>query len=200
MDLNYSNLNLFPTTIHCFDIREFDKIQNDLINDAYKLREIEPIGNIVSNVGGWQSDSFFVDSNKNSLQDVLLSVITNIPNIKRGTKTSSTAWININPSGAFNSKHNHPNSDFSGVLWIKCPKDSGNIIFENPMGYHMFNQINSYDEDFKDQINLHHCYWFPPIEGRVLIFPSHLEHEVEINKSNEDRISVSFNIRLSNEN
>ena len=83
-----------------------------------------------SNVGGWQSDSFFVDFNKNSLHDVLLSVITNIPNIKRGTKTSSTAWININPSGAFNSKHNHPNSDFSGVLWIKCPKDSGNIIFE----------------------------------------------------------------------
>ena len=129
MDLNYSNLNLFPTTIHCFDIKEFDKIQNELINDAYKLREIEPIGKILSNVGGWQSDSFFVDSNKNSLHDVLLSVITNIPNIKRGTKTNSTAWININPSGAFNSKHNHPNCDFSGVLWIKCPKDSGNIIF-----------------------------------------------------------------------
>ena len=63
----------------------------------------------------------------------------------------------------------------------------------------MFNQINSYNEYFKNQINLHHCYWFPPVEGRVLIFPSHLEHEVEINKSKEDRISVSFNIRLRDE-
>jgi len=31
----------------------------------------------------------------------------------------------------------------------------------------------------------------------MLIFPAHLNHHVKENKSNEDRISVSFNIRLS---
>ena len=31
------------------------------------------------------------------------------------------------------------------------------------------------------------------MEGRMMIFPSHLEHEVTQNKSNEDRISISFN-------
>ena len=125
---------LFPTQIVSGEIPNFEKIQQPLIEWIYKYKKQNSKSCKLSNVGGWQSDSFFVDFNKNSLHDVLLSVITNIPNIKRGTKTSSTAWININPSGAFNSKHNHPNSDFSGVLWIKCPKDSGNIIFENPMG------------------------------------------------------------------
>jgi len=32
----------------------------------------------------------------------------------------------------------------------------------------------------------------------MLIFPSHLQHEVKKNLSNEDRISVSFNIKLEN--
>ena len=30
----------------------------------------------------------------------------------------------------------------------------------------------------------------------MIIFPSHLEHDVRENLSNEDRISVSFNIKL----
>ena len=42
-------------------------------------------------------------------------------------------------------------------------------------------------------------YNFYPKEGRILIFPSDLEHEVKENKSNEDRISYSFNIKLIHE-
>ena len=32
--------------------------------------------------------------------------------------------------------------------------------------------------------------------GRMIVFPSYLYHYVQENKSNQDRISVSFNIRL----
>ena len=42
-------------------------------------------------------------------------------------------------------------------------------------------------------------YYFTPKEGRILIFPSDLEHEVKENKSDEDRISYSFNIKLIHE-
>ena len=41
-------------------------------------------------------------------------------------------------------------------------------------------------------------YYFRPMEGRLLIFPSSLEHEVKENKSNEDRISVPFNLTFYN--
>ena len=59
-----------------------------------------------------------------------------------------------------------------------------------------FKEIESYTQDFKDKNRYDHSYWLPPIEGRMLIFPSHLEHDVRENLSNEDRISVSFNIKL----
>ena len=32
----------------------------------------------------------------------------------------------------------------------------------------------------------------------MIVFPSHLQHQVMENKSNEDRISISFNITLTN--
>ena len=47
-------------------------------------------------------------------------------------------WANINPPGALNRPHLHPNSHFSGVYYIKAPKNSGQIVFNEPRsGAHM---------------------------------------------------------------
>ena len=116
--------------------------------------------------------------------------------INQKTQIFPTAWVNINSPGSFNLKHSHPTSDLSGVLWIKCPENCGNIWFESPMCYQTFKEIESYTQDFKDKNRYDHSYWLPPMEGRIIIFPSHLEHDVRENLSNEDRISVSFNIKL----
>ena len=65
----------------------------------------------------------------------------------------------------------------------------------NPSGFQTYKEIGSYTDDFKDRNNIYPAYFFPPIEGRVLVFPSYLSHQVQENKSDEDRISVSFNIK-----
>ena len=83
------------------------------------------------------------------------------------------------------------------MLWIKCPKNSGNILFDNPTAFQSNREIDSYTAEFREKFNFYQAYFFPPTEGRILIFPSHLLHKVEENNSNEDRISVSFNIRLT---
>ena len=106
------------------------------------------------------------------------------------------AWININPPGAFNVKHNHPASDLAGVLWIKAPKNSGKIVFDSPNNHSSYHEIESYSEEFKYSSNIYQTFYFIPTEGTILIFPSYLRHLVEENKSEEDRISVSFNIQL----
>ena len=93
-------------------------------------------------------------------------------------------------------KHNHPTSDLSGVLWIKSQKDCGNIIFESPRSFATHQEIECYNEDFKENNNYFHSFAFNPVAGRIMVFPSHLEHHVDFNNSQEDRISVSFNMRL----
>ena len=200
MDLNYRTNIIFPVPIHQFDVNEFSEIQDELIDYVYKMREKDPVGKTISNRNGWQSSPFEIVNEDDVLQSFLINCLSEFPPIKKSIKLFATAWININPPNAFNMKHNHPTNDLAGVLWIKAPKDCGDIIFYYPNSFAISKELHSYNEDFKKNIAFYETYFFPPTEGRILIFPACLEHYVNFNKSNEDRISVSFNIRLSDEN
>ena len=196
MDLSYSTINIFPIPIHCFDVNDFSEIQNQLTDYCYNLREKDPVGNIMSNRGGWQSHSFKIENHNDILHNFLIESLTNFPNIKKDVKFSITAWININGNGDFNLTHSHPTSNLSSVLWIKCPDNCGNIEFVSPYHYCAFQEVDSYIDDFRNINNNHLAYWFPPVEGRMIVFPSHLQHLVNPNESQEDRVSVSFNINF----
>ena len=198
MSVKYTLTNLFPSPVHIFDTDGFDEFKNNLIDYAYKLREEDPKGFKISNRHGWQSKGFDLTDMNDLLHGTILQGLSSFSSVKNTTEMRASAWVNINSPGAYNRLHSHPNSHLSGVMWIKSPKDCGVISFDNPNGHHTYAEINSYDQKFNDKYFIHHSYWLPPIEGRMIIFPSHLQHEVEENKSNEDRISVSFNVTLTN--
>ena len=196
MNLSYSNINLFPSVIHQFDVNGFSEIQDELIDCVYKMREKDPVGHTISNRRGWQSSCFSIDTEDDVLKKFLTNCLAEFPPIKKSVRLFVSAWVNINPPEAFNMKHNHPTSDLSGVLWIKSQKDCGNIIFESPRSFATHQEIECYNEDFKENNNYFHSFSFNPVAGRLIVFPSHLEHHVDFNESQGDRISVSFNIRL----
>ena len=197
MSVKYTLTNLFPSPVHIFDTDGFDEFKNNLIDYAYKLREEDSKGFNISNRHGWQSRGFDLTNMNDLLHGTILQGLSSFPSIKNTTEMRASAWININGPGAYNILHSHPNSHLSGVMWIKAPKNCGVISFDNPNGHQTYTEINSYNQEFNDQFFIHHSYWLPPIEGRMIIFPSHLQHEVRENNSNEDRISVSFNITLT---
>ena len=92
-------------------------------------------------------------------------------------------WFNVNGKNAWNKPHTHPHSFLSGVLWIKVPEDSGELVFHSPNTHNIF--------------GMDYTIWsVPPEEGKIILFPSYLEHSVNSNNSNEERISLSFNIAL----
>ncbi len=196
MDLNYNTVNIFPSVIHQFDVNGFDEIQDELIDCVYKMREKDPVGHTISNRLGWQSSCFSIDTEDNELKKFLTNCLAEFPPIKKSVRLFVSAWVNINPPEAFNMKHNHPTSDLSGVLWIKSQKNCGNIVFDSPRSFATHQEIECYNEDFKENNNYFHSFSFNPVAGRLIVFPSHLEHHVDFNESQEDRISVSFNIRL----
>ena len=196
MDLNYKTVNIFPVPVHQFDVNGFSEIQDDLIDYVYKMKEKDPVGHTISNRRGWQSSCFSLENEDDILQNFLTNCLSEFPPIEKYIKLFVSAWININPPNAFNLKHNHPTSDLSGVLWIKSQKDCGNIIFDSPRSFATHQEIECYNEDFKENNNYFHSFSFNPVAGRIMVFPSHLEHHVDFNNSQEDRISVSFNIRL----
>ena len=200
MDLSYSNTNLFPSIIHQFDVNGFSEIKDKLIDYVYDCKKNDSEGR-----GEWQSITFsFNDKDKKDiLQSFLTNCLSEFPPIKKSVNLSMRAWVNISKPGGYLAKHHHPDCNLAGVLWIKALQNSGNIVFHNPRTFDPFLQsakkreIDSYTDDFKNKFNIYSDYDFPPTEGRILIFPSYLEHQVRENKSNKDRISVSFNIKLS---
>jgi uncharacterized protein (TIGR02466 family) len=100
-------------------------------------------------------------------------------------------WANINPPGGYNAPHIHANSLFSGVYYIKAPKNSGELVCSDPRPGVQLNM----PARIKGQPPKH--LWrevrLQPQEGRIIMFPFYLWHNVEPNKSNDIRISVSFN-------
>ncbi len=199
MDLNYKVVNLFPSSIHSLGIDNFDDYKDQLIQETYKERDEDPIGKKVSNRGGWQSNSTHIMNCKSeTLKNVIMSSVSKLPMLGN-LSCDIEGWKNINEPGNFNIPHSHPRSHLSGVLWIKTSDNCGNIVFESPEIFNRYQELDSYSDEFRRNSNVYMTYYFTPKEGNILIFPSNLQHEVKENKSNEDRISYSFNIRLINE-
>lgn len=198
INLNYDVQKLFSVPIHYLQIDNFEDIRDSLIKYAYDLKNIEQEGRLASNRGGFQSDPFEIKDCNDILHDLLINVIAHIPSFRENIDVKCDGWININPPQAFNVTHHHPNCEIAGVLWIKIPKNSGDFIFVSPYDFLSYVEMFSYKEEFKQELNYYHNYKFSPQEGTLLLFPSHLQHRVARNESNEDRISVSFNLKLSN--
>ena len=195
---NYTVKMLFPTCIHEY---VFDKFNTEeLINFCYEQRDKNPEGKFNSNRGGWHSDFYnFTDENiitKTLAEGLGKSVFTSI---KSNLSFNISYWIMINPPNSYNTSHTHPDAHLSGVMWIKTPKNSGDLRFNSPAEFSGFTECNSYIKEVQDNTAFYHTYDFYPKVGKILTFPASLRHEVRVNESNEDRIAVSYNIRISDQ-
>ena len=72
-------------------------------------------------------------------------------------------WANINYPGNFNRPHLHPNSLFSGVYWVKTPKNSGTFMIYEPRPGAQCNMPNRKEGKLPSQLwrEVH----FEPIAG-----------------------------------
>ena len=184
--------------VHEFKNPEFGDIKNDLIKYVYNERKNDPEGQSFSNRGGWQSTLFTVSDENNIMHSYIYDSITNFTVLNQERQMYVDAWMNINPKGADNEKHTHPSCAFAGVIWLKIPENSGNLYFYSPFGHISSDEIMSYDPNFAISFNIPPTTFTVPKEGKMLIFPSYLEHSVSENNSDEDRISISFNICINN--
>ena len=189
MGSNYNYVNLFPTVVHVLEVSNFGDIKQQLIDFTYECKK-EKEGRVVSNIGGWQSDLMGFDDDV--IDRVLLDTIPSLP-IKQ-TSAKLTKWININGPGSYNKRHHHPQCHLSGVFWIKCPSKCGDLTFDSPFNFLSFDEMNNYKDEFKEKNYIYEDYTLFPQEGAIVVFPSHILHEVGANLSKDDRISVAFNL------
>ncbi|NBZ89284.1 TIGR02466 family protein [Stagnihabitans tardus] len=99
-------------------------------------------------------------------------------------------WINILPEGGMHASHIHPHSVISGTTYMAMPEGASALKLEDPRHAMMMHApLRKKDAAQK----LQPFVYVKPEVGEVLLWESWLRHEVPMNMSEEERISVSFN-------
>ena len=102
-------------------------------------------------------------------------------------------WATVLGKGAVHRAHSHPNNFLSGVYYVRTHPGADTISFHDPRnqtGIIKPPVVELTDEN-TDLVVL------SVKNGTLLIFPSYLQHSVDTNMSEEERISISFNIMFS---
>jgi uncharacterized protein (TIGR02466 family) len=101
-------------------------------------------------------------------------------------------WINFLKEGASQAMHNHANAFISGVLYLTTTNASSQTVFMRGFGERGFVFKNSNQRSETGAFNAEKWIAPAPDVGDLILFPSHLLHEVPVNKG-ELRISLAFN-------
>ena len=189
---------LFPTPVYYKDLPNCVELNNYLFNHIKNWAATTPTEQKTNSGTGWHSPTDMNTKEEyNPLTKELFKMAEDC-NKDYGIAPSlglGNMWANINPPGAYNKTHTHPNSLWSGVYYIRVPKDSGKFFIEDPRSGPQTYMPRRLE-------NLPKALWrvvaYEPKEGRMVFFPSWLPHGVDINQNKEQgeaswRISVSFN-------
>ena len=136
-------------------------------------------------------DNYPTDIFKNTLSQHVANYMqlidSNIGITRSADYKISGSWMTLNKKNSYAFVHTHNESDISGVYYYKTNKEDGNFFFTTPnkltSSSYCFNHYNQSVE-------------YPPAVGRMILFPGWLEHGVRTNLTDNDRISVSFNINF----
>ena len=183
----------FPTIIYIKDLPNANELNSYLEKHIVEWSNQDK-GVSKTNINGWHSKT---DMNHKKEYEPLIKELFQMQNEIIQEEHLNTEpklgnmWANINPPGGYNQMHLHPNSLFSGAYYIKASPNSGRLALMDPRpGVQQFMPP-------RKKVKLPRELWrethYDPVPGRIIMVPAWMWHKVEPNKSNDTRISVSFN-------
>ena len=195
--MNKPNL-FFPTPVWTLQLENYKSVNEAMFDYIKSKQKKDATGISKSNVKGWHSNDF--NLNDKEPQNFIAFILPSIEQIMtdmnwekdKQTAKINNMWAIINTGGSANLRHQHGNSTISGAYYVRAPIDSGDIVFYDPRPAPVYSHPNIVKPNLLNaQVN-----GISPKEGALVLFPSYLDHSVNENKSNEERIVISFNIRI----
>jgi len=192
---------LFPTHVVGSYNENFSQYKNNIVDYTNHLVEITPPEFGAKGPGStdsWRSKSmFFEDGSFDFFYDIFKKQVS-LTSQQFGLVDTplyfSGAWITLNRPNSYLVTHVHSDCLLSGVLWVNVPENSGNIHFINSNAWSCPEVFDDIDVGIRNDFNSVAEYSYPPVEGKMIIFPSYLPHRVSENKSKKNRISITFNL------
>ena len=181
---------LFPTPVYCNTInnpdvtKELDECYSsidfryyDKFKETHKLSP-DPFDNNV--ITYYNLENFWKELDFNVNQ-----YCTNVFNIEDYRYKITNSWFSQFDKGDYGHTHNHGSTDLSGVYYCKTNGKDGNIFFECPIeGMHSSHLFHKHIRRWE----------YEPAVGKLILFPGFLRHGIFKNTTNNNRVSLSFNI------
>jgi len=180
--------SLFPTPLL---ITKLDRNITDIEKQFVKDNALSVRNNINNSI---TTSNNVLDSNE--LKDIKKYIETHIQEYKEkiiapkydNTLYITESWINYTNKNQSHHKHSHDNSLVSGVFYFNIVENDAITFYKKKTGLSL-----SFDTETANVFNSL-SYRLPVKENMLILFPSELEHEVDINIQDKTRISLSFNV------
>jgi uncharacterized protein (TIGR02466 family) len=192
---------LFPTFVHVteFEDKDFFKTFADMIMNEMgdiQLQTLEsydavPTADHLHTLKDFQPLFEFLDKETKDF-------FKNYLGIDKKSTHMSCMWANVQRRKSKHGVHTHPNSFWSGVLYIDIPEGydthAGNLVFVDPRPGSL---ATHYDSENARIPTIHNMSYVPKT-GMLILFPSWLQHGTTTCHlpEGEYRISLSFNYQL----
>ena len=191
---------LFPNPFFSIRLDDCEALNRGLLKEIAKRRRDEP-GIKRSNHLGWHSSVDLFERTEpaharlaRELEAVVAACTVKIdPNFPKDVTAKHEGWVNVSPSHAMNTPHDHPGALWSGTYYVQVPppddpddKYSGAIEFIDPRG--------SIGATFRVETPFTRGkFTARPAAGSVLLWPAYLKHWVHPNRSSQERVTIAFN-------
>jgi uncharacterized protein (TIGR02466 family) len=188
-------VQIYSTPIWETKLPNFEDYRDTFLNSVQKFRDENPESVNKTNIYGYQSPNNLTKIHELApLYEFVAQTAVKANFDMQFVNCDvylTAAWVNFNDNrSAISYEHVHQDT-YSGVFYLKVPKDSGKLIITNPginplwQGTMLADKKNKFNAD---RLKLE------PIEGTIFLWPSYLPHGVEPNNHDEERISICFNV------
>jgi uncharacterized protein (TIGR02466 family) len=203
----------FPLAIYCEDLIEAPQYQQALLDTVLQL-EIEGSERRAYPEMAWTGDLHGVEKihiderfawivaqvemhAQIYLQEIGVDLTKVALYIQRG-------WPIVSRTEQEVGSHCHNTAHISAVYYIKVPDtetdDPGSLVFfDDARMNEVCPGLGSENTDIIDENNYFNQLQvaYPPVEGRLLIFPAKQRHAVTVNETEDIRVSLSFDIVMT---
>jgi uncharacterized protein (TIGR02466 family) len=195
-------VDYFATPLWSTALDDADDLNPRLAEAVLAMRASGSSGQERSNTdGAWRSaNKLFVDEPFAGLAARIGAFVTTEValdlHLVNGIQVGMTEmWANVTPTGGRHRRHHHGTAYFSGVYYVAAGPDSGALVLHDPrdgapiLSRHW--ELSTALTPLTDPA--------PAVTARagdLHVFHAWVQHEVQVNRSSEDRISISFNFTV----